>query len=495
MLDFIRPRKKETQSFDPQAVVRRLIEFNPPSALVTLQKQIAGASAEEHLGKTFFLQRDRHLYSEGSYLYITLPEELKVNKALNLQAKNATVVLQFLHRRVPYKVECRTLGHFRLLPEIVELLDFNVKSALKLQPVSQLKKEEKRHFLRYAVKNYGDSRQPLASQITFDVYLKATDREFPYEGALPMELHDLGPIPFAPQPTAAHRFDPREVIEQFRALMLARPPGERTLHLSKLVEKEDSRRLRKRQAELLLLGHVNVLGLEKELLRSIIYTKKSAKSDHRKDNPCNLRSGERVMAHFATNQQYCELLCEVVESRIQNEVLRPISPIAPEGGLKVELVEYSVGGALIESSPELLKFLLKTALPEGDEEQAFEGRHWERAFEDLKRPMVHLNFYPKLHFPDNLKQFQPELPFKIPIIAQVARSHVREHLGRRVLQHGLRFTYDLQSATLIPGELESWRLIRGMRDNACFAEIHSKLSQLYGYLENQSTLMVANRAR
>jgi len=184
-----------------------------------------------------------------------------------------------------------------------------------------------------------------------------------------------------------------------------------------------------------------------------------------------------------------------VETRIQNEVLRPISPIGEESGLKVELVEYSVGGALIESSPELLKFLLKTELPVGDEEQAFEGRHWQRFFEELKRPMIHLTFYPRTHFPDNLKQFQPELPFKVPVIAQITRTHVHEHLERRVLQHGLRFTYDLQGASLTPEEMEVWRLIRGMRDNACFAEVHSKLSQLYGYLENQSAMMALARTR
>lgn len=496
MLDFIIPRKKQAKTFVPQEVVLRLTDLNPPSALVFLQKNFAGSRTEENLGKAFFLQRDRKVYSEGPFLYITTPEGLKVEKSVSFQGKSETVVLQFLHRRVPYKLECLLLGHFRILPEIVETLDFNVKAAFKLQPLGPIKKEDKRHFLRYTVKNYGDPRVPLTTYVSFDAYVKATNRDFPYEGAPPMELRDLRPIPFKAQAFSARRFDPKEVIDQFRGFMLSKQPTERFIHLAKLVKVESSRRVRKFHDELLLLGYVSVLGLEKEQLRSIIYIKKSAKADNRKDNPYNLRSGERVLVHFAAGASYYELLCEVVESRIQNEVLRPISPIAEEGGLKVELVEYSVGGALIESNPELLKMLLKAQVPgDGKEQSTYEGRHWERIFDELKRPMIHLTFYPRLHFPDNLKQFQPELPFKIPIIAQITRTHLHTHQEKQLLQHGLRFSYDLQEAVLNPGDMEVWKLIRGTRDNPYFAEIHSKLSQLYGYLENQSALMALSRVR
>ena len=56
----------------------------------------------------------------------------------------------------------------------------------------------------------------------------------------------------------------------------------------------------KRPDEELLLGEINVLGLEMESLRDVLYFKKSAKSGLRrgKDNPYNLNPGEKLLTHF-----------------------------------------------------------------------------------------------------------------------------------------------------------------------------------------------------
>lgn len=68
----------------------------------------------------------------------------------------------------------------------------------------------------------------------------------------------------------------------------------------------------------------------------------------------------------------------------------------------------------------------------------------------------------------------------------MAQTNVRERSGKRVLHHGLRLVYSLQAAALAPGELERWKLIRGVRDNPYFAEITAKLNQLRAYLEYQN---------
>jgi hypothetical protein len=117
------------------------------------------------MGKAFFLRKDKKLYTEGSHLYLTTPDGVKISKDQNLNAKN--VLLQFFHRRVPHKMDCRIVGRFRLLPEVGETLDFSAKAAYKLIPTSSLKKEDKRQFLRYTLKNYGDSRIPLTTHIMF----------------------------------------------------------------------------------------------------------------------------------------------------------------------------------------------------------------------------------------------------------------------------------------------------------------------------------------
>ncbi|MSR83987.1 MAG: hypothetical protein EXS58_13860 [Candidatus Latescibacteria bacterium] len=171
MLGFSRSPKKETETFDPVEAVVRLAELNPASALVDLQPA-PGAGSAAKLGKSSFLRQYRQLYRDGSSFYLTTPDGLKVDQQPLLQSGKATVLLQFLHQQTPVKVECLVLGRFQLLPELVGTLDFKVKAAFKLQSLSPLNKEERRKNLRFTVKNYGDSRVSLTSQIHFEVYLK-----------------------------------------------------------------------------------------------------------------------------------------------------------------------------------------------------------------------------------------------------------------------------------------------------------------------------------
>jgi hypothetical protein len=482
MLGFSRPSKKETETFDPEEAALRLAELNPASALVDLHPE-SGEGQGAKLGKSFFLKRGKQLYRDGAGFYLTTPDALKAEHQPLLQGGKAAVLLQFLHRQSPVKIECLVVGHFQLLPEVAEALDFKVKAAYKLRPLSPLNREERRKHLRFAVKNYGDSRIPLTSYVHFDVYLKSTEGQFPREGVPPAELADLKPVPLGS--AASRTAEARSAADQFRALMQEKPVPDRVVFMAKPAKK-DLRQLHSGAEELLQLGQVNVLGLERDLQRNILYVEKSAKADlANKDNPYNLHPGERVVLYFAA-KGYWQLRCEVVETQIQNDLLRPVGPLMGEEGLKLDLVDYSVSGLQVEGLPALLKGLLGSTLPEEAKEgMGYEGPRWERAFEALKRPMLHLNLYPRLRFPEELAQFQPNLPFKIPFIVQLVQTSVRERSGKRLLHHGLRLVYDLQAPALDPGELERWKLIRGARDNPYFNEISNKLNQLRGHLEYQ----------
>ena len=66
---------------------------------------------------------------------------------------------------------------------------------------------------------------------------------------------------------------------------------------------------------------------------------------------------------------------------------------------------------------------------------------------------------------------------------------------KKILQHGLQFAYEPQGVPLKAGEPVPWRYIRFIRDNEPLKLVHSKLSQLYGHLENQSLSSGAGRAR
>ena len=484
MFDFLKGRKKQSADFNPRHEIQKLTELSPPSALVAMIKD-NGASEPEDMGKAFFLRREKKLYSEGSNLYLTTPDNLKIAKDQNLASCN--VVLQFMNRRIPYQLECRIIGRYRLLPEVVETLDFNAKAAYKLLPINTLKKQDKRNFFRYTLKNYGDSRIPLTTHIGFDVFIRSTNQEFPAEGAPPVLLKDVELI----EPTEDDQQQPfatRDAINEFRAIMLKKQPHDRAVYVSK-VDKDESTSLVKRKDEELLLGEIHILGLEMESLRDVLYLKKSAKAGIKKgaDNPYNLKPGEKIVSNFIHDQKYFQMPVEVMEARTQNEVVRPIDFPREEEGLQTGLVDYSVGGTLIESSPELLKFLLGDKCPANvDEEVDFEGEYWENAFIELQKTMVHLTFYPKLHFPDAVKRFKPELPFKIRLIAQVVRTRLHQVGDRKILHHGLQFCYEPQGIPLRKDDRIEWRYSRHIRDNEYFKLAHSQLSQLYGYLENQS---------
>ena len=423
MFDFFSRKKKQAKGFDPRVELATLGGLSPSSALVYLPKPGGDDEDAEDLGKAFFLRRDKKLYTEGSNLYITSPDNLKTGST-DQTLNNKVVQLQFSHRRVPHRIQVRVIGRFRLLPEVVETLDFNAKSAYKLAPVSKISKEEKRQYFRYTVENYGDTRIPLTSHITFDLFSKRTNHEFVKEGAPTILLTDLAPEPYV-EGNSHRPFTTRDSINEFREVMLAKQPHDRSVWVTKVLRDTQSGMVKKPDEEL-LLGEINILGLEMESLRDVLYLKKSQKAGIKKgqENPYNLKPGERILARFTHAEKQYEVLCEVMEARTQNEVIRPLEYMREESGLKIHLVDYGIGGILIQSSPEFLKLVLGDQCPPNVEDEAdFEGDYWLKAFEALKDPMIHLSFYPNLHFPDAVKKFEPELPSRFSILAQVVRTH------------------------------------------------------------------------
>lgn len=476
-------KKSKKKEVDPRKVIHRLDQLNPPSALVYLVQTALGRDADETLGRAILLKRDEQLYTEGDCIYVTTPEGLKASEESAFRGRGEIVSLQFLHRRVPHRLECRVVGRFRLLPEVVEVLDFRVQSAYKLLPISQVRKEDKRNHLRYAIDNMGNARIPLTTHVTFDLYMTPSNQRLPSEGAPPVELSNLRVIPLEP-PDTSRRFDASDAVDEVRALLLENPLSERQVHLTRVIKSHKLHSGRMTPEEVYFLGSVTILGLEKELNRPVLYTRKSPKYDGRRDSPYDLRPQDPVLMHFSSKGTQYEVLCQCQEARIQNEVLRPVAFPQKETGIKLHLAEYSVGGAMIESSPELLKLLLgQQCPPEVDENPSYEGRYWERIFEELGRSMLQLSFYPNLFFTDQFEQFRPELPHKILVMGQIVRTLLTKRRDKQVLLHGLRFVYDPQGIPLTWHEVVPWKLIRGTRDNPYFTEVHYKLGRLYGHLE------------
>lgn len=495
MFDFFSRKKKQSKSFDPRAEIAQLGQLSPPSTLVYLPKPGDNDEEPDDLGKAFFLRRDKKIYAEGSNIYITSPDNLKSTSTDSSMA-NKTVMLQFFSRRVPHRMECRIIGRFRLLPEVVETLDFNAKSAFKLEPLTKIRKQEKRQYYRYVTDNYGDSRVPLTTHVSFDLFVKATNHEFATEGAPTVLLSDLQPKPYHDKQDN-RPFTTRDGINEFRDVMLKKQPHARAVHVTKVLKDQGSGMVKRRDEEL-ILGDINILGLEMESLRDVLYLKKSQKSGIRKgqENPYNLHTGEQIITRFVNDHKHYEMLCEVMEARTQNEVVRPLEYMREENGLQIKLIDYSIGGVLIESSPEFLRMVLGDNCPSNVESEAdFTGDYWKKAFELMNVPMIHVSFYPGMHFPDPVKKFEPELPAKFSIVGQVVRTHVARVGEKRVLQHGIQFAYDPENIPMKEDDLVNWRYTRYMKDNEHLRETHTHMSQLLGHLENRAKDLQSSRPR
>ena len=143
-----------------------------------------------------------------------------------------------------------------------------------------------------------------------------------------------------------------------------------------------------------------------------------------------------------------------------------------------------------------MTFLLGDKCPaDVNEDPNFEADYWQTAFSELEKQLIHLTFYPTLHFPDAVKQFCPEMPFKINILGQVVREFVHTVQEKSVLQLGVQFAYEPQGVPLKNDEFVNWRYSRYIKDNPALKEAHTHLSQLYGFLENQSLTSGANTRR
>ena len=123
MFDIFRKKKRKVE-FSTHQQLERLAELSPPSTLVSLVKKNQGV---EDLGRAFFLRRDKKKFSAGENIYLTTPENLKIAKNQNLNSQ--IVSLLFFSRSVPHTMNCRVAGRYRLLPDIIETLDFKTKAA------------------------------------------------------------------------------------------------------------------------------------------------------------------------------------------------------------------------------------------------------------------------------------------------------------------------------------------------------------------------------
>jgi hypothetical protein len=190
--------------------------------------------------------------------------------------------------------------------------------------------------------------------------------------------------------------------------------------------------------------------------------------------------------------------CEVIDIGVENITLKPIpysailgSPtdddegfVQQEDGFQLDLLNFSVGGAQIrggetqEANEAFLKYLV------GD---AYDDMNFEDKVEALLKNAIVLRFYPVLTFiRSEIQDYEPILPFCIPVIARVARfraSRDKENEEPRITSIGVEYVYNpmLDNFSRDTYQFDKWEQITAYTENAYFIEVHKSLQLLFGF--------------
>jgi len=376
------------------------------------------------------------------------------------------------------------MGRVRFPEDLMDDLAPRIPSAYMLRPVGNIRKLEKRQFLRYSHKSGRGGQKRVYTQILFDLYITKTDITFPDTGALPPNLADIHMLPHSDEIDLDDP-SPEDVVKFMKNSIRLNPRESRVVFVAKPVMEE-----RTKKVSLLDLGSSDVLGLEtiqkKEDSRQFFIRKPPAFSTDKKE-PANLSNADIVVLSFHTRvstdapTEYYDMISEVTRIGTENITVRTDGEIKKEAGYSTELLDFSIGGIKMESSKGFLEYVL------GDD---YDLMDLEEQVQILENTCYLMNFYPKLRFNRETEIYQPkEVPMRIQILGKIVRvelSNKQEEEHPEIVAFGMKFYYDPAEYSRDTYEYDRWELIRDFKENKHFREIHNSLNGLIAYLESQT---------
>ena len=464
-----------------EKILQTFQEMGPNSVNCSLLKTSDGEEADEDLDRAFVFKHGDDLLVQKKAFYITTPDGLKAEDESKFTGKGEILHLWFLHQRVPHTVDCKVMGRIRFPENLLDDLAPRVPIAYMLRPVGNIRKQEKRQFLRYAHKAGAGARR-VYSQIMFDLYITKTDTTYPDTGSLPPKLADLHTIAHDDE---VDLDDPNaeNIVKFMKNAIRLNPRESRVCGVGKPHIDE-----RTNKVGLLEMGNSDVLGLEtsKEESRQFYIRKPPKMSTDRKE-PNSLTDGDSIVLSFHTRvgpdapTDYFDMVAEVARVGTESMTVRASEFIRKEGGIYADLVDFSIGGIKIESSREFLEYVL------GEDYALMD---FEEQLQILENTCFQLNFYPKLRFNRETEIYIPEVPMKIQILGKILRVELgaatQEEESVQISSFGLKFYYDPAEYSRDDYEYDRWELIRDFKENKHFREIHNSFNGLITFLESQS---------
>lgn len=463
-----------------EKILSDFAQMAPHSVNCSLLKLANGEEADEDMDRAFVLKLGETVLIQNKAFYISTPDGLKTEDESKFTGKGEIVHLWFQQKGIPHTVDCKVMGKVRFPDNLLDDLAPRIPAAYMLRPVGNIRKLEKRQFLRYSHKAGGQ--RHVYSQILFDLYVTKTDAALPDTGVLPQKLADLQTIPHTDE-IELDDPSPEDVVKFMKNSIRLNPRESRVVFVGKPVVEE-----RTSKVTLLDLGSSDVLGLEtskEEESRQFFIRKPPAFSADKKD-ATNLENADTIVLSFHTRvsndapTEYYDLISEVTRIGTENLTVRTNGEIKKEAGFATELIDFSIGGMKMGCSKGFLNYVL------GEDYGVMD---LEEQIHVLENTCYLLNFYAKLRFNRETEIYQPDVPMRIQILGKIVRVEVKaphEEHPPEIIGFGVKFYYDPAEYSRDAYEYDRWELIRDFKENKHFREIHNSLNGLIAYLESQT---------
>jgi len=229
------PFKKGGGNRRKNALEKILADFSqmgPNSVNCSLLKLSNGEEAVEDMDRAFVFKHNEDVLVQNKAFYISTPDGLKAEDESKFTEKGEIVHLWFLVKGIPHTVDCKVMGRVRFPEHLLDDLAPRIPSAYMLRPVGNIRKQEKRQFLRYSHKVGGSGQRRVYSQIMFDLYVSKTDITFPDTGALPPKLADLQMIPHSDE-IDLDEPSPEDVVKFMKNSIRQNPRESRVVYVGK----------------------------------------------------------------------------------------------------------------------------------------------------------------------------------------------------------------------------------------------------------------------
>lgn len=453
--------------------------------------------------------------------------------------------LKFFFQRIPYDLDCQILESFNptRFRDIELTPRFGVGYCVK--PLTDVRKRDKRRYVRYTHKiGFGHLR--IRSEIQFQVYASRTNLEIPEKGVLKQTItsEDIQITPYANKEVEEVRGTEKleGIVEFFMTCMVNNPTEKRICYVSKPFLDKLNRSSLEGLAHFNVAGAQQATYLPKIFIKkqpkdtSVAERQLASKSGGRMDSR-RLRALEEIQDRYQmltreakiwqqrrrkksvvgsfendhvlvgfssahglssgdvlTMRQFL-MPAEVTDIGVENMTLKPIpfedarsseldyrEFIRQEDGFQVELLNYGVGGAQVQSVETEGESFLKYLVGDGYDEMSFTDK-----MEALQKYAILLNFYPVLNFyRSDTKEFEPYLASKISVICRIARfstSQNKKDEEPQITSLGFEYIYNPVSDNFSrdTNDYDRWEQITPYTENAWFIECHKSLQLLFGY--------------